>query len=69
MKRNIIIFGASGGVGSQVVTQALDKGYTVTAIVRDPAAFALEHPNLTIEKGDVLRTGSFLGAIPRAGST
>jgi biliverdin reductase/flavin reductase len=63
MKRNIIIFSTSGGVGSQAVMQALDKGYTVTAIVRDPAAFTLEHPNLTIEKGDVLQTGSFLGAM------
>jgi putative NADH-flavin reductase len=63
MKRNIIVFGASGGVGRQVVLQALDKGFTVTAVVRDPAAFTLEHPNLTIEKGDVMQPGSFLGAM------
>ncbi len=63
MKRNIIVFGASGGVGRQVVTQALDKGYTVTAIVRNPAAFELEHPNLTIGKGDVMQPGSFLDAM------
>jgi len=63
MKRNIIVFGASGGVGRQVVMQALDKGDTVTAIVRDPAAFTLEHEHLTVEKGDVMQTGSFLGAM------
>jgi putative NADH-flavin reductase len=63
MKRNIIVFGASGGVGRQVVTQALDKGYTVTAVVRNPAAFELEHPNLTIGKGDVMQPGSFLDAM------
>jgi putative NADH-flavin reductase len=63
MKRNIIVFGASGGVGTQVVMQALDKGFTVTAIVREPSAFKLEHPNLTIEKGDVMQPGSFLAAM------
>jgi uncharacterized protein YbjT (DUF2867 family) len=33
----LTIFGATGGVGQQAVTQALDAGHKVTAVVRDPA--------------------------------
>ena len=31
------IFGASGGIGSQVIRQALEQGHEVRAFVRDPA--------------------------------
>jgi putative NADH-flavin reductase len=42
------VFGASGGVGGQVVRQALDAGHKVTAVVRDPARFQLRHPALEV---------------------
>jgi uncharacterized protein YbjT (DUF2867 family) len=44
----ITVFGATGGVGGQVVRQALDAGHKVTAVVRDPARFALRHPALEV---------------------
>jgi putative NADH-flavin reductase len=44
----LAIFGATGGVGGQVVRQALDAGHTVTAVVRDPARLQLRHPSLTV---------------------
>jgi putative NADH-flavin reductase len=31
----LLIFGATGGVGYQLVKQALDRGHTVTAFARD----------------------------------
>jgi len=34
---HITVFGATGGTGRHVVTQALDAGHRVTAVVRDPA--------------------------------
>ena len=52
--KKIIVFGASGGTGKQVVTMALQKGMKVTAIVRNPAVFNMENPNLKVVKGDVL---------------
>lgn len=48
----IVIFGASRGVGYQVVKQALEAGHTVTAFVRSPEKFTLKHANLTICEGD-----------------
>lgn len=32
----LVIFGATGSVGRQVVTQALAQGHTVTAFTRSP---------------------------------
>lgn len=38
----LTVFGATGGIGGQVVRQALAAGHTVTAVVRDPARFTVE---------------------------
>ncbi|MEV5721435.1 NAD(P)-binding oxidoreductase [Amycolatopsis mediterranei] len=37
----ITVLGATGGVGGEVVKQALDRGWDVTAVVRDPAKLQL----------------------------
>jgi putative NADH-flavin reductase len=50
----ILIVGATGGTGRQLVAQALERGYTVTALVRNPSRLTVEHPRLTIVQGDVL---------------
>ncbi len=49
---DIIIFGASGGVGKKFTKLALDKGHSVTAYIRTPSKLAMEHENLTIIQGD-----------------
>lgn len=48
----LIVFGATGGVGSQFIQQALAKGDTVSAFVRTPAKFTLEHENLVVVEGN-----------------
>jgi putative NADH-flavin reductase len=48
----IAVFGASRGVGLKVVEQALRAGHTVTAFVRTPSTFTVQHPNLTVCQGD-----------------
>jgi putative NADH-flavin reductase len=50
----VVIFGATGGVGRQLVEQALTAGHTVTALVRNPATFSLQHDRLTTIQGSVL---------------
>jgi len=49
----LTVFGATGGVGREVVTQALGRGDDVTAYVRNPAKFAITHPNLTVVAGEL----------------
>lgn len=53
------MFGATGGTGKQVVKQALEIGYHVTVIIRNPAAFDIQHHELEIIKGDVLQLSTF----------
>ena len=48
----IIVFGATGGTGKLIVTQALAKGHTVTAFARNPEGMPAD-PHLRIIKGDV----------------
>lgn len=50
----ILILGATGGTGRQLVAQALERGYVVTAFVRNPAKLQIDHPQLKIVQGDVL---------------
>lgn len=50
---NLLIFGASGGTGRELVRQALAQGHSVTSFVRDPAKFTIKHHNLKIAQGNV----------------
>ncbi|RYU83245.1 NAD(P)-dependent oxidoreductase [Hymenobacter persicinus] len=49
----IALIGATGFVGSKLLTEALNRGHQVTAIVRDPAKLTAQNPNLTVVTGDV----------------
>jgi putative NADH-flavin reductase len=44
----LTVFGATGGIGGHVVSQALTAGHTVTAVVRDPARLAVSHAGLQV---------------------
>ena len=57
--KNIIVFGASGGTGLEVVEQALEAGHQVTAILRNPDLFPIRHEQLKIIKGDVLQPHTY----------
>lgn len=50
----ILVFGASGKIGSHVVDEALARGHAVTAVSRDPARIEKHHPRLSVEQGDIL---------------
>ncbi|MBS1690271.1 MAG: SDR family oxidoreductase [Bacteroidetes bacterium] len=55
----LIVFGATGGTGQEVVKQALDRGHEVTIIVRNLQSFSMQHPHLKIFQGDVLQPSTF----------
>src|SRR5713226_1932688 len=55
---NVIVFGSNGGIGHNVVEQALAAGHTVTAVARRPESVTVQHPKLTVKRGDVLNPAS-----------
>jgi len=54
----ILVYGATGKVGSQAVNEALDRGHIVTAVSRDLSRITQKHDNLSAVKGDVLDSES-----------
>jgi putative NADH-flavin reductase len=59
----ILVLGAGGRVGREVVGQALGHGHHVTAFVRDPAAFELRGDRLRVAAGDVTRAADVQAAV------
>lgn len=51
---NILVLGATGRVGGQIVTYALQDRHNVTVLVRTPDKIQLANDNLTILQGNVL---------------
>lgn len=49
----LVIFGATGGTGIEIIKQALERGHSLTAFVRNPAALADQGDRLTIVTGDI----------------
>ncbi|MBI3052551.1 MAG: SDR family oxidoreductase [Betaproteobacteria bacterium] len=60
---NILIVGATRGIGRQVLEQALASGDSVTAVVRDPQRLATRHERLRVVKGDILDANSVAAAM------
>jgi uncharacterized protein YbjT (DUF2867 family) len=50
---DVVVFGAAGGTGRQVVDQALVAGHTVTAFVRHAASMESADSALQVRTGDV----------------
>jgi putative NADH-flavin reductase len=55
----ILVIGAYGGIGKNVVEIALKKGHHITALVRNPAKLTITHPNLKVVKGDIMQLATF----------
>jgi kynurenine 3-monooxygenase len=48
----VVVFGAAGGTGRNVVAEALAAEHDVTVLVRDPATLGPVDPGVTVEVGD-----------------
>lgn len=51
--KKVVLIGASGFVGSALLNEALDRGYQVTAVVRNPEKVKISNANLKVVTGDV----------------
>ncbi len=60
---NVLVFGASGATGREVVKQALDRGYSVRAFVRDAGKLGTGHADLHPVVGDVTDQVAVEGAV------
>ncbi|MGW0708739.1 NAD(P)-dependent oxidoreductase [Streptomyces sp. NPDC002643] len=60
----LTVFGATGGIGGQLVRQALDAGHEVTAVVRDPARLEVAGaPGLEVVRADLTDPGALRPAV------
>ncbi|MGP4008688.1 NAD(P)-dependent oxidoreductase [Streptomyces sp. 4N124] len=50
---NLTVFGATGGIGQEIVRQALTAGHQVTAVVRDPARLPVAGAGLEVFRADL----------------
>ena len=60
---NLLIFGASGATGHELVNQSLLKGHSVTAFVRDRSRLKVEHQKLKVIQGDITDRADLTNAI------
>jgi putative NADH-flavin reductase len=59
----IVLWGATGLTGREILQQALDEGHEVKAVFRTPSLIEKEHANLSVFRGDALSPQSVQEAI------
>jgi len=52
----LLVLGATGGTGLEIVRQALEHGHSVTALVRSPERLKPFQDRITIKQGDLLNS-------------
>lgn len=60
---DILVYGATGKIGTHVVDETLNRGHRVTAVSRNPAAIRKRHARLEAVQGDLLDRGSIAALV------
>jgi putative NADH-flavin reductase len=59
----LLVIGATGRTGREIVQQALARGHHVTAFVRSPESITLENERLTVLKGNAMDESQLFDAV------
>jgi len=59
----LVVLGATGGTGLEIVRQAVERGHSVTALVRSPERLKAFRDHITIKQGDLLNSAELEEAI------
>lgn len=59
----LVLFGASGMIGSRILSEALRRGHSVTVVVRDPNKFRAPAGAISVITGDVTDAASIAAAV------
>lgn len=60
---NLLVVGATGNIGREVLDLALARGHRVTAFVRSPQKIGRSHPELVVRAGNPLEVGELAPAL------
>jgi putative NADH-flavin reductase len=59
----LVVLGATGGVGLEVVGQAIERGHAVTALVRSPEPLGKFGDRVAVRRGDLLKASDLAEAV------
>jgi putative NADH-flavin reductase len=59
----LLVLGATGGTGLEIVRQSLDRGHLITAFVRSANRLNALHDRIAIQEGDLLNSAELAGAV------
>ncbi len=59
----ILVIGATGGTGREIIAQALERGHDVVALARKPSKIKTQHERLRVVQGDVVDPASLDAAM------
>jgi len=61
----LLILGATGNTGKELVAQAIEENHDVTILVRDPSRISFSAERMNIVKGSVLEQRCFIESTER----
>jgi putative NADH-flavin reductase len=59
----LLVLGATGGTGLEIVKRAIERGHSITALVRSPERLKEFRDRITVKQGDLLNTDDLEQAI------
>jgi putative NADH-flavin reductase len=62
-RKRLLVLCATGETGQQIVSQALDQGHDVTALVRNPRKLTVAHERLRVVTGSVTDEGLLVESV------